>query len=193
MSMWGYGGAYSDWGDFLERWAVADQPLAERPPALHSEDFDGPTWTRLTTRIQDALNMKLGRWGEALRRQLNEATDEFSWGRALTQARVGLRTLLGLASMTELPIEVRERLRTQLEGSIRATQKTLEDAAQRDLRGPQARDAEMRLRQLRQNPLTAALVPIHTDLVHPSRPAADATRSSGGRRRAIIIDQDSDQ
>jgi hypothetical protein len=190
--MWGYGGAYSDWGDFLERWAVADRPLTDRPPALDPEDFDGPTWTRLMTRIQDAVNTRLGRWGDALGRQLNEATDEFSWGRALTQARVGLRTLLGLASMTELPKEVRERLAAQLEGSIKATQKTLEDAAQRDLRGPQARDAEMRLRQLRQNPLTGALSADRVASDHPSFPAAAPPTASSGRR-AIIIDRQGDQ
>jgi hypothetical protein len=191
--MWGYGGAYSDWGDFLERWAFANQPLADRPPALDPEDFDGPTWTRLMTRIQDAVNTRLGRWSDSLVRQLNEATDEFSWGRALTHARVGLRTLLGLASMPELPKEVRDRLGAQLEGAITATQKTLEDAAHRDLRGPQARDAEMRLRQLRQNPLSGAFNPGLAESVPPNFPVSTPPASGGGRRRAIIIDREGDQ
>lgn len=189
--MWGYGGAYSDWADFLERWAVAEQMLTDRPPALDPDDFDGPTWTRLMLRIQDAVNTKLGRWSDALVRQLGEATDEFSWGRALAQSRVGLRTILGLASMPELPTEVRDRLRAQFDGTIRATQTTLEDSAQRDLRGPRARDAEMRLRQLRQNPLTGALSPVR---VEPGQTyPALAPAPGSGRRRTIIIDSDGDR
>ena len=118
MSLWGHGGSYSDWADFLDRWAVADRPLPDRPPALAVDDFDGPTWTRLMLRIQDAVNTRLGRWSDSLVRQLNEAADEFSWGRALTNARVGLRTLLELSSMPELTPDIRDHLRKQIEGVI---------------------------------------------------------------------------
>lgn len=195
MSMWGHGGLYGDWCDYLQRWATALRALDERPPALAREDFDSDTWVRLMVRIQDAVNVRLSRWSDGLLRHLGEARDEFSWGRALSQARDGLRTILALCDLDELPSEVRDSLSAQIKGVITSSQQQLEDDAQRDLRGSNARDAEMRLRQLRRNPLTAALIAqpatfasaFGQTTAQAFGPLPGAPEGSG-RKRQILID-----
>jgi hypothetical protein len=189
MSMWGDGGHYGAWADYLERWTESGQRPSERPPALDRGDFDSATWARLMLRIQDALNTKLQRWSDALVRHMGEARDEFTWGRALSQAREGLRSIIGLGLLPELPEEIRDQLRKQIEGTISSTQQTLEDDAQRDLRGPYANDAEIRLRQLHANPLNTAISTANTigSATEPLIPPPGLP--GGGRRRQIIIDR----
>jgi len=197
--MWGHGGLYSDWANYLEQWGADSRPLPARPPALDERDFDPDTWTRLIMRVQEALNERLERWSKALVRHLAEAVDEFSWGRALAQSREGLRAVLEMCNSPGLPPGVVEALTNQVHGVIRTNQETLEADAARDLSGRTSRDAEMRLRQLRRNPLTAVLTefsppgavaeaPVSTTWGQPV-PAEPTGGGPPGSRRRIIIDR----
>jgi hypothetical protein len=91
--------------------------------------------------------------------------------------------------LSELPQEIRDQLRKQIEGVISSTQQTLEDAAQRDLRGPYARDAEVRLRQLHANPLSGAISTANTIGVVTEAAPPQPGLPGGGRRRQILIDR----
>jgi hypothetical protein len=153
-------------------------------------------------RIQQAINDRLERWSKMLSRHLADATDEFSWGRALSQSRDALRAILEFCSLPELPAEVRDALTHQVHGIVRSNQQTLEADASRELGGPGGRNAEMQLRQLRQNPLTAVIAEPLPDRsagerswsfgssIHPqpTQGGISATSASGPRRRQILID-----
>ncbi|MET8683782.1 hypothetical protein ABZV77_06160 [Streptomyces sp. NPDC004732] len=154
-SYWGHGGDYHVWVDFLRRWAAAEDVHPEALPALTEEDFEGETWERLTHHLGAALDTRLQAWADRFTGALSEATDEFSAGRELTQARVGLRRIRDVAGHPGLPPELRKRLAELVGHQVEQLQQQLEEDLERMVRnGTDPRLVELRRRTLRDNPLT---------------------------------------
>ncbi|MEI5103891.1 hypothetical protein RB200_42230 [Streptomyces sp. PmtG] len=158
---WGHGGPYHAWVDFLRRWAAEEDVRADVLPALADDRFAGETWERLARHLTTALDLRLRAWGGRLTRALHTAADEFSYGRELAQARVGLRAIRAVAGHPGLPDGLRHGAAELVDRHIVALQEQLErgvDEAERS-GGIDARHAERRRRTLRDNPLTAATGP----------------------------------
>jgi hypothetical protein len=161
--MWGSGGAYREWAEFLERWAAGEAADPATLPALTPADFAGDSWARLTERITGALDRRLVAWGETLTRELAGARDEFAAARALNHARWGLPPIRALASAPAIPPELRDRLTGLVDSQIEAAQRQLDESAQRLRRDNVPRGAaEARLRTIRDNPLTVVTAGPHT-------------------------------
>jgi hypothetical protein len=142
-------------------------------------------------RVQDAVNVKLGLWQDALVRDLSQAPDEFSFGRAMVHARGGIQALVAMVTLPQLPEELRVKLRQQVEMVVTSAQEQLEDGAHRNLCHGLADVAEIQLRQLRGSPLTGALrsAPQTSPAPTPSLTSIESTRPPSLRRRQIIVDQ----
>ena len=169
--MWGDGGAYGAWAAHLERWQAGLAAVEGELPTLAQEDFAPQTWVRLTNRIIDALNARMKLWSAALTTDLGQSRTEFSAGRALDQARIGLVSLLRLADHPGLPRDLREQLRGLIEQQINSVQRSLEESLERQARSGGHREAvEARRRTLRDNALTSVLSapPTATASVPPS-------------------------
>lgn len=189
MQLWGDGGLYAAWCDYLDRWSTATRALDQHPPPLRPEDFESSTWERLLTRIQDAVSSRLDRWSATLVRSTSAAADAFTFGRALIQAREGLRLILALTELEELPELLANELRKQIAQVITSAQQQLLDQAQRaerlDVGGSSG--AGLQLGQIRSNPLTAVLT--ERTLGADASPSPAQAPTPGGRRgRTIIFD-----
>ncbi|MEU3573326.1 hypothetical protein AB0E96_33605 [Kitasatospora sp. NPDC036755] len=154
----GSGGSYRAWADFLERWARGAPEAAEGLPPLVLEDFPEDTRERFRVRVTEALTRRLQDWSDALTAALNAAPDEFGAGRALAQARTGLRAVRALAEHPGLDEEFRTRLTEVVDERIRRFQTDQEGELDRLA----ALDVdpgwlEERRRTLRDNPLTAVI------------------------------------
>lgn len=182
--LWAGGGAYQAWTEFLGRWAGGEDVDAAAPPRIAPEDLPGDAWERLVARIGVALDRRLQTWADALTTALSAAPDEFSAGRALTQARVGLRPIRALVTHPNLPDDIRTRLTEMVDDQTRRLQQDLErEVEQLAAHGEDPRWVEARRRTLRDNQLTAILTE------NPTVPAAPAwSFPPVGRRRRVITD-----
>lgn len=196
--MWGNGGIYGTWVDHLERFAAGEDVDSSSLPALKAEDLPPDGWERLGRRLGEAVGARLRLWGQGLDRGISEARDEFEVGRALTSARVGLRTIRTLATHPGLPTELGHQLVDSVDREIRAAQTLLEqqvDDARRA--GVDPRRAEARLATLRTNALTAVLL-LQDPLATSAPPAATdaspvipwATDPGATSRRRLTFDRD---
>lgn len=176
--LWGEGGAYQAWVDFLRRWAASEPVDAAALPTLTEEHWDSDTWARLANHLTGALDTRLVAWAEALVRALGQARDDFSYGRELAQARTGLQSVRAVAAHPGLPESFRERLTRLVDDQIGQIQAQLEQSLDEELsRGADRRLLERRRRALRDNALTAVLdqpppPPTPPPPGHPA-PAAD--------------------
>jgi hypothetical protein len=184
-TMWLTGGVYHDWAAFLERWASGDSTGIDRLPPVRPEELTADTLNRLAQRIADALGSRLRTWSDQLARAMAAGADEFSVGRALTQARAGLRSMRALAGHPALSAELREQLQEMVDRQVVAGQQMLEDDLDR-LRAASAdpRRVEARRRTLRENSLTAVLDEAAPWPVGPAEWLVDPAAPS--RRRPII-------
>ncbi|MFD3554741.1 hypothetical protein ACFWWA_22020 [Streptomyces goshikiensis] len=161
-TFWGHGGDYQTWTDYLARWAgeggAGTAAEAARLPRLRPEDYHHETWVRFVNQLTGAVSHRLQAWADSLTATLAEAAaDEFAAGRALVQSRTGLDTVRALASHPSLPEDLRNQLRTMVDGQIENLQRQLEDQLTRAVRGgADPKWAEERRRTLRDNPLTTA-------------------------------------
>ncbi|MFD9269858.1 hypothetical protein ACFWB1_24940 [Streptomyces goshikiensis] len=159
-TLWGHGGAYQTWTEYLARWAeeggAGTAAAAARLPRLRPEDYHHETWVRLVNQLTGAVGHRLQAWADSLTAALAEAAaDEFAAGRALVQSRTGLDTVRALASHPSLPDDLRTQLRTLVDGQIENLQRQLEEQLTRAVRGgADPTWAEERRRTLRDNPLT---------------------------------------
>ncbi|MGP3690420.1 hypothetical protein ACTVZO_37965 [Streptomyces sp. IBSNAI002] len=156
--LWTSGGHYRAWADHLEAWADERVPVDPALPGMAPADFAADTWNRLVERLRQALDRRLNLWSRRLTEAMAEASDEFSVGRALVQARTGLREIRTMAGHPGLPADLRDRLRTAIDDQIRDAQRSLEQQVE-DMRrdGTDPRLIEARLRAVRDSSLTGAL------------------------------------
>lgn len=166
--MWGGGGTYQAWADFLQRWGAAGAAGGDGGvgggvgdgaglPALVPTEFTGDSWERLTRRLTDAIDRRLRAWAESLTRGMAEARDEFGVGRALGNARLELRPIRALATHPALPRELSAGLVDLLDRQVRSVQRLLEEqVADARRRGADRRVVDARLRTIRDHDLTAA-------------------------------------
>ncbi|MDX2388811.1 hypothetical protein ACWGHM_03020 [Streptomyces sp. NPDC054904] len=160
-NLWGHGGAYQTWTQYLRDWsnggAAATAEAAARLPTLRPDDYHQDTWARFSQHLTDAFDRRLRDWAKALTAALEAARDEFEAGRALVQARTGLDAVRALAAHPALPEDLRERLAELVEGQITGFQEQLEASLDRAARGgSDPRLLEDRRRTVRENPLTTA-------------------------------------
>jgi hypothetical protein len=175
--LWGDGGAYQAWVGFLRRWAALEPADPAKLPALVQEQYDADTWVRLTEHLTTALDTRLGTWAESLVRALDQARDEFSYGRELAQARTGLHTVRALAAHPGLPESLRTRLTELVDRQIPQVQVQLEQNLDHEARrGADPRTVERRRRTLRDNALTGALTVRTTQDGWAYDPAAPSRR-----------------
>jgi hypothetical protein len=183
--MWLTGGVYHDWATFLDRWAGGDSTGIDRLPPVRPDDLNADTLARLVQRITGAVSMRLHAWSEQLARAMAAAGDEFSAGRALAQARTGLRAVRALADHPSLPVELREKLGEAIDRQVVAGQRMLEDDLdRRRTESADPRGIEARRRTIRDNALTAVLEDAQSRPADPPDWAIDPTAPT--RRRPII-------
>ncbi|MCT4355565.1 hypothetical protein M5362_20725 [Streptomyces sp. Je 1-79] len=155
---WGHGGPYEEWVTFLRSWAAFEPVDPARLPAIEAETYDGDTVARLADHLSEAVSTRLQAWADTLVRAMDAATDEFSAGRELAQARTGLRAIRDVAGHRGLPERLRERLTEMVDRQIPELQAQLERLLEQAARDePEARWVEERRRTLRDNALTAVL------------------------------------
>ncbi|QES18790.1 hypothetical protein DEJ46_06570 [Streptomyces venezuelae] len=173
----------------LRRWAGFEPVDLARLPTITAEAYDGATVARLTTHITAALNTRLQAWADMLVRAVDAATDEFSAGRELAQARTGLRSIRDLADHHGLPERLRERLTELVDRQIPELQaqleRLLEEAAREE---PEARWIEERRRTLRDNALTAVLAEPPATAPHPGGADAWSYDPAAAPRRRVLRD-----
>jgi hypothetical protein len=178
------GGSYQAWADYLEGWA-AGRTDGRPPPALAGEDLPADIWQRLLVRIRDAVNLRLQNWADAMVAAVSAAPDEFSAGRALAQARAGLREIRALVAHPSLPDDFSTRLLKSVDDEARSLQSAIETELDRAVAGGEdPRWVEARRRTVRDNRLTAVL---DEEARSPARdaPPAWSYDPAGGRRRVI--------
>jgi hypothetical protein len=188
--MWLTGGVYHDWATFLERWSSGDSGDSGGIgglPRVDPEELNAETLVRLAHRIVDAMTKRLQTWCDLLTRAIAAAPDEFSAGRALAQARTGLRSVRALADHPSLPAELRDRLQEMVDRQVVAAQQMLEDDLARMSAGSaDPRLVESRRRTIRDNPLTAVF---NDTAASHCRPADWFLDPAAPTHRRIIIDQ----
>ncbi|MEV8017841.1 hypothetical protein AB0O76_16150 [Streptomyces sp. NPDC086554] len=156
--LWGDGGTYGAWVEFLRRWEEFEPVDPAALPAIAEEQFDGATVQRLTLHVGRALDRRLRSWADKLGRAMSSARDEFSYGRELAQARAGLQAVRAMAGHPGLPQKLREGMTELVDRQIPQIQDQLErllDDAER--RGDDPRAVERLRRTLRDNALTGVL------------------------------------
>ncbi|MDT0309256.1 hypothetical protein RM780_20150 [Streptomyces sp. DSM 44917] len=185
--LWGGGGAYEAWADHLERWGRGERLDASRLPPLAPGDFSTGTWERFSARLTEAFDRRLQAWADTLTAALRaEGGDEFAFGRALAQAREGLRSARELTRLPALPPGLGSRLDALLAEQVTRVQRELEEDARRDAETAGApASAEARLRPLRDNPLTAALAGDGGPGERADGPGWSYDPASPSRRRVI--------
>jgi hypothetical protein len=156
--MWLTGGTYHAWAVFLDRWTVGDAAGIDDLPRVDPSELNAETLVRLTDRIFSALATRLQTWADRMTRAMAAESDEFSVGRALTQARQGLQAIRALAAHPALPDDLRGQLSDLIDRQIEAAQDSLEtDCGRLASSGVPARIVEARRRTIRDNRLTAVL------------------------------------
>lgn len=152
------GGPYEVWTDFLRRWGAGEPADASALPSLSTEDFAADQWVRLADQVGAALTRRLTAWARSLALAVQEARDEFEVGRALTQARVGLRSIRAVATHPGLPADLARMFVESVDTQVRSVQRTLETQVENLRRSGADRSVvEARLRTLRHNALTVVI------------------------------------
>jgi hypothetical protein len=184
--MWLRGGVYDEWARFVQRWSTGDSTGMADLPSIEAAELSADTLDRLTRRIVDALSVRLQSTVDVLTASLAGASDEFSFGRALTQTRTGLQNVRGLAQHPGLPEQLRTRLVEIVDGQVASFQQSLEEQLARGTSVNDRDIVESRRRALRNNPLTA----VSTDLVGPTIAAQDEWYVEPGHRprRRVVPD-----
>ncbi|MFC8230554.1 hypothetical protein [Streptomyces sp. NPDC057287] len=181
---WGDGGPYETWVGALRTWQRGEPVDLAALPALEREQFTADTWARLTRHILTAVDVRLKDWARRFQQAFDQAPDEFSAGRELTQAREGLRAIRALAGHAGLPPDIRTPVGELCDRHIRSVQEQLEHSltvAARDGGDPDRLD--QRLRTVRDNALTAVVVD-PPPLPSARRARFTALRRSLGRERS---------
>ncbi|MGH4020782.1 MAG: hypothetical protein ACRDT0_16465 [Pseudonocardiaceae bacterium] len=185
--MWSGGGTYNGWATFLERWGAGEATDSTHLPPLEPADFTGDTWERLVLRLTDAISRRLRSWADALTRAMAESTDEFTVGRALSQARSGLRAVRDLAQHPGLPQDLRDRLVDLVDRQVDSAQQSLEEQVDRmRSNGVDAQLVEARRRTIRDNPLTAVAATQQATSPAPTTGDWFVDPAGTGRRRVIL-------
>lgn len=184
--MWLRGGTYETWAAFLERWATGDDDGVHALPQIRPGDFNAETMARFTNRITGAMSKRLQAWADLLTRAIATHPDEFSVGRTLSQARVGLRGVRALAVHPGLPQELRTQLTRMLDEQIGSVQDQLEQDVDRMARqGAGERAVEARRRTIRDNALTAVVAEAPGTY---DRSAGWSVDPGAKSRRQIVVD-----
>ncbi|MFE6163688.1 hypothetical protein ACFQ7F_32775 [Streptomyces sp. NPDC056486] len=187
--LWGDGGAYQAWVEFLRRWAEFDDVDPAGLPAITEEQYDGATVQRLTGHLGSALDRRLTSWAGKLTLAMGSAQDEFSFGRELAQARAGLQSVRAMAGHPGLPQKLRTAMTELVDRQIPQLQDQLErfiDDAVR--RGGDPRGLEERRRTLRDNALTGVLAQGPPPPATGARPDPWAYDPAATPRRRVIPD-----
>ncbi|MEU1557719.1 hypothetical protein AB0G86_21210 [Streptomyces scabiei] len=179
---WGGGSDYQTWARTLDRWADGEQPDPLHLPPLSPDSLPADTWQRLLTRIAAAVDRRLQDGLDLMVREVNDAADEFSVGRALTRGRDVLRSVRSVITHTSLPADFRRRMAGLMDDHTRRLQDELERGVQALLaEGADPHAVETRRRTLRDNPLTAVLS-------EPSAPPPVGWYEPTGGRRIVTPD-----
>ncbi|HST86659.1 MAG TPA: hypothetical protein VLL08_33280 [Kineosporiaceae bacterium] len=203
--MWLTGGTYHEWAVFLDRWTAGDAAGIDDLPRVDPSELNAETLVRLTDRIFSALATRLQTWADRMTRAMAAESDEFSVGRALTQARQGLQAIRVLAAHPALPDDLRRQLSDLIDRQIEAAQDSLEtDLSRLTSSGVPRRVVEARRRTIRDNRLTAVLadpgsgITTATTAETAAGTTAGTTMAAGGadwlgdptapRRRRVILD-----
>ncbi|MDG4762716.1 hypothetical protein O7632_01085 [Solwaraspora sp. WMMD406] len=188
--MYGTGGHYRAWAEFLDRWGRSEPADPGQLPQLAETDFTGDSWERLTNRITGAISQRLESWAAALTRAMGQARDEFTVARSLGHARWELESIRAVAGHHGLPVGLRDRLVDMVDRQVRSAQQSLEEQVDRLRRdGVDRRLVETRLRTLRDNPLTVRPTtppPVSAPTPAPAAEAAWSTDLSVRPRRRIV-------
>lgn len=156
--MWGDGGIYQRWAEALDRWQAGEPVDLAALPEFAPGDLPGDGFERLANRVTAALSRRLQVWADALTRSLSHAADEFAVGKALVEARQGLRPIRALAAHDRLPAELASRLLELINAEIRSAQQALEDQVEAMRRGGADRRAvEARRRTIRDSSLSTVV------------------------------------
>ncbi|MEV7645443.1 hypothetical protein AB0O32_36620 [Streptomyces rubiginosohelvolus] len=188
--LWAGGGSYQAWVDHLETWAdgaTTTGGSVSALPDLPVERLPADAWQRLYVRIGNAVSRRFQSWADGLVTAVAAAPDEFSAGRALTQARAGLREIRATVSHPGLPEEVRQKLLASVDAQIRRLQGEID--AQTDAAAPDSSAspwAEARRRTVRDNRLTRVLD--EDPAAVAQRPPADWSYDPATARRRVIRD-----
>lgn len=179
---WGGESTYQIWARTLEEWAVGRRTDPLQLPPLSADDLPADTWQRLLARIASAVDRRLQSGLDLMVREVNDAADEFSVGRALTRGRDVLRSVRSVITHASLPADFRGRMAILMDEHTQRLQEDLERGVQSllaDGADPQA--VETRRRTLRDNPLTAVLS-------EPSAPPPVGWYEPTGGRRIVTPD-----
>ncbi|MGW5868156.1 hypothetical protein ACWFRJ_39095 [Streptomyces sp. NPDC055239] len=187
--LWGDGGAYGAWVEFLRRWAEFEDVDPAALPAITEEQYDGATVQRLTVHLGGALDRRLKSWAGKLTLAMGSAHDEFSFGRELAQARAGLQSVRALAGHPGLP----EKLRTAMTDLVDRQIPQLQDQLERFIddavrQGGDPRGLEERRRTLRDNALTGVLAQGPPPPAARTAPDPWAYDPAAAPRRRVIPD-----
>ncbi|KND46363.1 MULTISPECIES: hypothetical protein [Streptomyces] len=179
---WGGDSDYQIWARTLDRWADGDRTDPLHLPPLAADSLPADTWQRLLTRIAAAVDRRLQSGLDLMVREVNDATDEFSVGRALTRGRDVLRSVRAVITHTSLPADFRQRMAGLMDEHTRRLQEELERGVRSLLaEGADPHAVETRRRTLRDNPLTAVLS-------EPSGPPPVGWYEPTGGRRIVTPD-----
>ncbi|MGW7077261.1 hypothetical protein ACWGH2_18680 [Streptomyces sp. NPDC054871] len=187
--MWGDGGAYQAWVQFLRRWAEFEDVDPAVLPAIAEEQYDGATVQRLTDHLGGALDRRLKAWAEKLVMAMASTRDPFSYGRELAQARAGLQTVRAMAGHPGLPQKLHTAMTELVDRQIPQLQEQLEGFLDDQLRrGGDPRHIEELRRTLRDNALTGVLAQGPPPPATSAAPDPWAYDPAAAPRRRVIPD-----
>jgi hypothetical protein len=186
--MWGHGGPYYVWVDFLRRWSAGERVDPTALPTVELQDLTEDAWERFTNQLSNAVGTRLATWSRVLTRALGDARDEFGVARALVDARAGVQPIRSMAAHPGLPSGLTKPLLDTVDGQIRTAQQSLEKQVESMRRSGVDRSfVEARLRTIRDNALTAAIADVQPATPRPADGwAVDPTAT---RRRRVIVDE----
>lgn len=182
--MWGGGGPYQTWVDFLRRWRAQEPADPATLPPIEASDLTQDALLRLSEQLSVAIDARLQAWARLLSRTLSEAPDAFRAAQALVDGRAAVQAIRELAAHPGLPAGITSVLAATVDTQIRNAQDELERAVDQMRRdGVDRAFVEDRLRVIRDNSLTAAIA---APGAGARQPGAWPSGPSDGRRRVIV-------